>query len=821
MGRSRTTDRATPRRLPTDRTSFIGRDHEIDRLGSLIGQSRLITLTGPGGIGKTRLAIEAVRRVAPRFAGGVFLVELAEISDPERLLPTVGAALGLEDVDRASILVRLADRMAGQDTLIILDNVEHLLGAAPQVGGLLSISPTLWIVVTSRAPLHLSGEQEFPVAPLELPESGRSMSLEEVRRIESVALFADRARAVFPDFVLTEGIASTVTEICRRLDGLPLAIELAAARTKVLTPIALLDHLDRRLTGLASGPADTPARQRTLRATIAWSVDLLARGDRLAFGRLSVFTGGFTLDAAADVAADHAADPREPSRDALAVIERLVDQSLLQVDRAAEGGPRFAMLETVRELALELPTETELATLRDRHLAYFARWAEAEQAHERGPDQSAWIRRLAADRGNVRAALERARACRDGSSLLRLAGALDRRFWLASGDLDLTECRYWLDEGLAIGSPTPAVRARALHRLALTGAEPSARLASVLEASLSEYRAAGDTAAMAGVLATLGGMAVRANDLATAREQLSRGLDLAHHSEAGPQWLVDLLIPLGLLAEREGRTDVARACYGEALEQARGAGDAWGAAVSLSGLGALSFAERALESADKAFTESAELARSIGARHELLIARSGLALVRIAAGGLDTARDLIVDAARMSRGLNWWFTVHVLDSLGQWLWVAGLGSEAVTCLTAADRTRPATELSWDPERVAARARTIERGRRTLPPAVFEAASLRGTTVELMTVLNEGVTAMRAFDLRVRGRSQTHLQVALSQREVEVLALVAAGRSDGEIAERLFISRKTASSHVAHIKNKLGVESRVEIALAGIRMTQER
>jgi predicted ATPase/DNA-binding CsgD family transcriptional regulator len=803
--------------LPFERTSFVGRGRDVDRIKRLLADARLLTLTGPGGIGKTRLAIEAARRSSKRFVGGMFFVELAGLREAELLLATIGGALGIGELSGPSTVEALGERLGSAETLLVLDNFEHLLSARQAVSDLLAASATLRVAVTSRTPLHLAGEQEYPVAPLELADPERPISSDELRVIESVALFVERARAVRPDFAMTDNSVQVIAEICRRLDGLPLAIELAAARTKVLSAEALLQRLDHRLSALAVGPADAPDRQRTVQATINWSFELLGSTERRTFARLGVFVGGFSLTAAAEVL------PGAADRQAIDVLEplsHLVDHSLLFVEQEAEGEPRFRMLEPIRDFAIGQVSTAELERLRDRHLAYFIGLAETEQAHERGADQGAWIRRLAADRDNVRAALAHALERRDGERLLRLAGALDRRFWLASGDLDLADSRRWLDAGLAIGATAPArVRAQALQRLASTHALPSAQIFVVLEEALAEYVRAGDDAGISDVLSALGSMTIYRGDLANAGRHLRRGLALARRIDTKPGRLVELLVSLGLLGYRRGDIGLGRPQFEEALAVARQAGDAWGMAMTLGHLGRLALTEGDTARADATLSENVELARTIGDPEVLGMALCELASAQIASRKLDLVRPLILEAAHTTRRLNWWYQVRALDAVAEWLFAAGVVEEAVVSLSAADRTQPDTEMNWDPDRVATRNGLIERARRVLHRPAFEAAWGTGQTVSLAAVLGRGLMAMEATGVqadvttaaRARGRRD------LSPRELEVIALVADGRSDGEIAAELFISKKTASAHVAHIKDKLGVESRVEIAVAAIRL----
>jgi predicted ATPase/DNA-binding CsgD family transcriptional regulator len=733
------------------------------------------------------------------------------------LLATISGALGIGRSDGASAIDALVERLGRRETLLVLDNFEHIASAAPAVSELLATSPTLRIAVTSRAPLHVAGEQEYPVAPLELAEPDGSVGVDRLREIESVALFVARARSVRPDLDLGERSLRAAAAICRRLDGLPLAIELAAARTKVLSAEALLRRLELGSPALAVGPADAPARQRTVLATIEWSYDLLSPSEQRTFTRLGVFVGGLGVPAAAEVLQQGVEQSED---DVLEPLSRLVDHSLLQVDRDADGEPRFRMLEPIREFALDRLSVPELRGLRDRHLDYYLRLAEAEQAHERGDDQRAWIRRLVADKDNIRAALAHALERRDAERVVRLAGALERRFWLASGDLDLQEGRRWLEAALAVAPGAPAsLRARALLRLSETHAMSSDRIFAVLHEALAESSRADDEAGVAEALSALGSMEIYGGELDAAEGHLTRALALARRLDAKPERLVALLISLGLLASRRREPSRGRPQFEEALAVARRAGDASGSGTALGHLGRIALTEGDTAQAVATYAEGVELARGIGDLERLGMALCDLASAQIESGELVPARRLIVESAATTRGLNWWYQVRVLDAAAQWLFAAGAIAEAVVCLSAADRTRPQTEMDWDPDRVATRDWLIDRARRVMPRSAFMPVWEVGQTLDLGAALARSLVAIEAAVVQPHGPSAGRARGRrdLSPRELEVVALVADGRSDGEIAFTLGISKKTASAHVAHIKDKLGAESRVEIVVRAIRL----
>src|SRR5215203_1002510 len=390
-----------PNNLPLQPTPLVGREREVEEISERLRseQVHLLTLTGPGGTGKTRLALQAAADLLEQFEDGVFFVSLAAITDPELVLSTIAGSLGLKESAKESLMETLEGYLRNKHLLLILDNFEQVLEGASIVGELVRACPRLKIFATTRIPLRLYGEQEYPVPPLELPDPVRLPPLERLTQYEAVRLFVERERAVKPDFEVTNDNASAVAEICVHLDGLPLAIELAAARTKLLPPQALQSRLSNRLKLLKGGARNLPARQQTLRATIDWSYELLDEDEKTLFGRLSVFAGGSTLEAIEEIC-----DP-QGELEALEVAGSLLEKSLLRREEGADGESRFVMLETIQEYAREKLEESgEAEETRRRHAEHYLALTETAEPELLGADQGRWMRRLGTEFANLREA---------------------------------------------------------------------------------------------------------------------------------------------------------------------------------------------------------------------------------------------------------------------------------------------------------------------------------------------------------------------------------------------------------------------------------
>ncbi len=567
-----TSDGLRPRALPAMLTSFVGRADEVAQVERLLAHARLVTLTGPAGTGKTRLALEVAARRREDFADGVGFVSLASVSDPGLVASAVAQALGVATGGAQSPHERLKHVLRRRELLLVLDNFEHVAAAAPVVAELLVACPALKLIATSRVPLRISGEHEFPVPPLALGAA------DAARHSASVQLFVERARSVRPDFALTDESAADVAELCRRLDGLPLAIELAAARVKLFAPRAMLARLEDRFELLKGGPRDLPARHQTLREAVAWSYDLLDEAEQRLFRCMAVFVGGATL------AAIEAVSDAAPGA-VLDGVAALVDHSLVRQDEDGTGEPRFLMLETIRAYGRErLSAAGELEATRARHAAYFRDFAEHAAEKLTGADQTRWLDRLEEDHGNLRAALRWAVDRSAPDVALRLGAAL-WRFWIARGHL--MEGRQWLDRLYALPAADALLptRARVLHGRATVahnqGDNEEAR--STLEKSLELWRALGDEHGTALALNNLAWVdcETSAFDRAEARAREAEALCRRLGDRRG---VAVALNNLGWVANYRGLYRAAVAFHRESLDLRRALGDERGIAFALTNL---------------------------------------------------------------------------------------------------------------------------------------------------------------------------------------------------------------------------------------------
>ncbi len=617
---------ARPNNLPIQLTSFVGRDGEIEGVRNLLDAERFVSLTGPGGTGKTRLALQVAAEVIARFPDGVFFVALAPIVDPGLVVSTIASTLGIpEDVEHP-LAETVKQWLASREILLILDNFEQVVDAAPLVTDLLAAAPNARIVVTSRAPLHMSGEHEFPVEPLRVPDPDHLPSLESLSQFEAVALFIERAQATHPDFEVTNDTAPAVAEISSRLDGLPLAIELAAARTRLLSPQAILGRLESRLDFLSSGARDLPARQQTLRSSIDWSYGLLTKNEQAFFRRLSVFVGGWTLEAA-----DATCAPEELGLDTLDCLFSLADQSLVRHQETEQTEPRFMMLDTIGEYAAErLAEAAEAEDLQLRHAHHFL--ATAEAAEPKLTSSSEVVDNLGYDHDNFRAALAWALEASDAEVGLRLGHAL-WRFWQLRAHLE--EGRDWFDRLLALPGADEPTRTRALG---LTGAAGIAYWQNDYPAAESWYQEAeeiyrdlGDQQALSEAIYNTSYMARLGGDLEEARRLAAEGAALAR--KVGNQALLRQHVGVqGYTALMEDDFAAARPLVEEALAIAEADQSQFELANAYHMIGQIDRLEENYEDAAPSYRRAVEILRELGSAAPMIEPLQGLAAVAVASG---------------------------------------------------------------------------------------------------------------------------------------------------------------------------------------------
>ncbi len=727
--------------LPLPRSRLIDREQELAQALALLQREDvgLVTLSGPGGVGKTRLALQVAAELAPQFAIGAAFISLASLTDPRLVVPTVARALGLSEADNERLLEFLRPR----EVLLVLDNTEHLLATtAPLAVQALEVAPRLKLLVTSREPLRVREEQVVPIHPLALPEPTQVPDLATLSAIPSVALFVERAREANPAFTLTSDNAATIVELCQRLDGLPLALELAAVRLSLLTPSALLARLEHRLPLLTRGARDLPQRQQTLRNTIAWSYDLLEAGEQHLFRRLAVFVGGFTLEAVQAVCFPHATNDSSSAQGdeegaTLEQLAELLDKSLVQGQQDTSGEPRFTMLETIREYASEqLAASGEEAAVQERHAQYFLRLAgEAEPHLDHTAGWESWLERLEPEDANLRVALAWYEARQDRIETgQRLAGAL-AGYWLLRGSLQ--EGRTWLEALLArsASSDRSFVRGRALFGAGVLAIFEGdfAAAAPQAEEALSVFREVGDKHWMAYAGFMLGLVREYQGDIEAARSLLveSRSLFKEVGDASGE---ARALLDLGLTAHRSGDLTMARAHFEESLQLFQEQGDVLHASAVLSALEGIVSAQG-----------DEEVARSLHQQSLALIQqthnRGALGLVLINTGDVfhQFAEEQMAQAS-YRQGLRLWQEMHQVEQqfgivkglagLAEMAAAQGQAERAGRLFGSAARLLPATSIYREEVH-----RRIAAARAHVDAATFEAGWAAGQTMTEEQAIN--------------------------------------------------------------------------------------
>jgi predicted ATPase/DNA-binding CsgD family transcriptional regulator len=764
-----------PHNLPLQLTRFIGRERELAEVTALLSGTRLLTLAGAGGCGKTRLALRVAERVVRDYPHGVWLVELAALQEPALVAQTVAAALGVQEAPGTSVTESLAAYLRRRTLLLVLDNCEHVVAAAAGlVEALLQRCPGLRVLATSREPLGCAGETTWRVPSLTVPSppAAGDDSVAGLTRYEAVRLFVDRALAARPDLALTDHDAPALAEICRRLDGIPLAIELAAARVRAFSLEQIAARLDDRFRLLAAGPRTAMPRQQTLRATVDWSYALLSEPERMLLRRLSVFAGGWTFEAAEAVAAGDGVRPHA----VLDLLAQLVDKSLVLADEP-RGAIRYRLLETIRHYARDRLSEAgEAARTRDRHLACFLALAEAAEPQLRGAEDRLALARLETEHDNLRAALEWSLSPgRPAAASLRLRGAL-AWFWYMRGHHD--EGQRWLARALAQPAERSAARMKALHGAGW----------------LAHHRRAS----------------------APARELLAESLGIAR--QLADRWTEAwVLHALGRVAYFDHDPITARALGKESLAIAEEVGDAWLTAWALHLLGLAAHIAADYPTARTHYARSLEMRRELGYQEGTGILLFLLAAVAVREGDPGRARELCQEGLTVVHALfGPWGLGMPLACLGRVAAVLGQPVRAVRLGAAATALCESSHTPLIPLFEILLEEGLEIARQALDEPTYAGAWAAGRAMTQEESLAEAFAVEAAHPAVAADAPGRGPFATLTAAEVEVLRRLAGGRTTKEIAGELVVAVSTVDRHITHIYQKLGVRNRAEATAVALK-----
>lgn len=778
--------------LPSILTTFVGRADETRAVTALLRRPhvRLVTLTGTGGVGKTRLAIAVANTMTDDFPHGVHFVDLAPIVETRMVLTAIATTLGVQPTTGRSIDSVLSTFLRNRQTLIILDNMEHVIDAAPVVGRLLTTCASVALLVTSRVALHVQGEYVFPVSPLALPDSAGEVSVPQALRSDAVSLFVQRAQAVRPDFTVTPESAPTVAELCERLDGVPLMIELAAARLRTLPLDQIVSHLDHSLSLLKQRTFGVPERHQTLRDTIDWSYNLLSREEQALFRCASVFHGGFTLGGIAAVA------EYDNELEALDVLEPLIDHGLLRPLSGIDGAPRYTMLEVLREYALEqLRDRDEESAALKRCAQHFLRFAEEAQKHLQSTEQEIWIAKIEEEHNNLRATLSWAasQSLQDDTDArviaLRIGAAL-WWFWYVRGHL--REGREHLESGVTTG--------RQLLASPPTGSDIR-ELTNVFARCLFAYST------------TLFWLA----DYEESGRLLNETLEIYKRLDQ-PREVATTTVFKAYELTRNGHHDAAEQILEEAIAQLRELNDKQGEALGLLGFGELALRRGDYDRGQQRTEESLRLFRELGDTRAITAATASIGALRLCQGDLVQSAELLRESLATCHsigdkgGIAW-----ALEWLARWeasqSGTSGAAARAAKLLGISRELRDTTGSAIDPADRASYAQLLRSVQRRLTDSAFVAAWESGRALQLDDAV---AFALAGAGRRSMASNSQQSSVALSGRETEVLRLIAGGMSDRDIGDSLNVSPRTVNTHVTHILNKLGVMSRTAAATKAVR-----